>query len=91
MIESYGIVEIVVGHPVHMRSGEPSESSQKAERLAAELHERYSIPVELWDERLSSREARRVLQGARAEKGAVDKLSAVLILQGYLEFRSNQE
>jgi putative Holliday junction resolvase len=41
----------------------------------------------LWDERLTSEEAKRVLKGERAGKAAVDKIAAVLILQGYLDSR----
>jgi len=89
LIERYEIVEIVVGHPLHL-SGGASESSEKAKSLAADLQSRFEVTVTMWDERLSSAEAKRVLKGQRAGKAAVDKLAAVIILQGYLDFRSNQ-
>jgi RNase H-fold protein (predicted Holliday junction resolvase) len=44
----------------------------------------------LWDERLTSVEARRTLAGSRAAKGAADRIAAVLILQGYLEYLEGQ-
>jgi len=46
--------------------------------------------VELWDERLSSAEAHRVLAGTGAGKGAVDRVAAVIILQNYLDAHSRR-
>jgi putative Holliday junction resolvase len=69
-------------------SGRPNASSKRAEELAAELERRFGLPVVLWDERLSSAEARRVTAGARGrDKGAVDRVAAALILQSYLDSR----
>ncbi|MFH1754932.1 MAG: Holliday junction resolvase RuvX [Candidatus Latescibacterota bacterium] len=90
LVLRYDVQVIVVGHPISM-SGRPSESSKKAERLAAELRKASAIEVVLWDERLSSEEAKRVLKGSRAGKEAVDKISAMIILQNYLDFRSGEE
>lgn len=89
VIADYGVAEIVVGHPVSM-SGRPSASSKRAEGLARDLERRFALPVALWDERLSSREARRVMAGTGAarKKGTVDRVAAVLILQSYLDSRS---
>ena len=84
LFEQYEITTIVVGHPVSM-SGRPSESSRKAERLAAGLRDRFGVKVVLWDERLSSEQAHAVLKGSRAGKSAVDRVAAVLILQNYLD------
>lgn len=86
LVAEYGVSEIVVGHPIHL-SGKAGPSSRKADALAAELRGRFGIAVCLWDERLSSEEARRILRGTRAEKGAVDRLAAVIILQSYLDRR----
>jgi putative Holliday junction resolvase len=84
LVLEYDIEEIVVGHPISL-SGRSSESSRKAERLAAELRKTFGIKTTLWDERLTSEEAKRVLKGERAGKAAVDKIAAVLILQSYLD------
>jgi putative Holliday junction resolvase len=86
LVRRYGVDEIVVGHPIHL-SGGASESSRRASDMAKKLQMRFDIPVTLWDERLSSEEARRVLRGSRAGKEAVDKLAAVIILQSYLDYR----
>ncbi|MFQ5510376.1 MAG: Holliday junction resolvase RuvX [Candidatus Krumholzibacteriia bacterium] len=89
LVGSYGIGEIVVGDPVHL-SGRVGESSEKARALAAKLQSRFKLPVTLWDERLSSEEARRVLRGSKPNKGVVDKLAAVIILQSYLDYRRKE-
>ena len=85
----YEITLIVVGNPLSM-SGRDSEGSALARALAEALHTRLSLPVELWDERLSSAEAHRVLKGSRVDKGTVDRLAAVIILQGYLDAHSSR-
>jgi len=86
LVGRYEVAEIVVGNPVGL-SGEEGEASAKATELARRLRESLSVPVTLWDERLSTREANRVLRGERAGKGAVDKVAAVIILQSYLDYR----
>lgn len=88
LIEQYGVGRIVVGYPVSM-SGRPSETSHAAVRLALDLRNRFGVEVLLWDERLSSAEARRTLAdgggGRRAGKKAVDRIAAVLILQSFMD------
>lgn len=90
LVARYDVAGFVVGHPVSM-SGRPNVSSKRAEVLAAELERRFSLPVTLWDERLSSAEARRTVAGTGAtrRKGTVDRVAAVLILQSYLDSRTN--
>jgi putative Holliday junction resolvase len=89
LVEQYRVIAFVVGHPLSM-SGRPSESSKRAEALARALEERFGHPVTLWDERLSSAEARRTVAGTGAtrRKGSIDRVAAVLILQSYLDSRS---
>jgi putative Holliday junction resolvase len=86
LVGRFGVEEIVVGHPVGL-AGQRGSSARRAEELAAVLGKRLKIPVTLWDERFSSEEARRVLRGTRAEKKAVDKIAAVIILQSYLDYK----
>ena len=85
IVEAYEVGEIVVGHPVSM-SGRPSEASISAGKLAEEIERELKVPTRLWDERLTSVEARRTLAGSRAPKGAADRIAAVLILQSYLGY-----
>ena len=86
VVETYEVSEVVVGHPLSM-SGRPNRTSIEAQALARRIEETIGVPVRLWDERLSSAEARRVLAGSKAKKGSVDRIAAVLILQSYLDSR----
>ena len=84
LAREYDVAHIIVGNPMSL-SGREGEASALARRLADEVREGVGLPVELWDERLSSAEAHRVLAGSRAGKKAVDRVAAALILQNYLD------
>ncbi|MCI8466176.1 MAG: Holliday junction resolvase RuvX [Lachnospiraceae bacterium] len=88
LIKEYQIEEIVVGCPRHM-NGDFGERAEKSEAFAKKLKSRTGLPVALWDERLTTVAAERVLKesGVRRErrKDYVDKIAAVFILQGYLD------
>ena len=84
LIGSYRVGRVVVGYPISM-SGRPNETSRMAKALAVEIGARFDLDVVLWDERLSSAEARRTLAGRKADKKTVDKIAAVLILQGFMD------
>ena len=92
-IKQHAVGEIVVGLPLRM-SGEPGTQSEKVEEFAEELRERFKLPVHLFDERLTSVEANRVLDETamsdRRRKEVVDQLAAVLILQAFLGFRASR-
>jgi putative Holliday junction resolvase len=87
LVAQYGVKEFVVGHPLSM-SGQPSDTTKNAERFAVKVREQLGVVVTLWDERLSSEEARRVVKGSRADKQAIDRIAAVLILQSYLDSKA---
>ena len=87
LVREYDVERIVVGRPLAL-SGAETDSTRRAEVLAHDLAT-LNVAIVLWDERLSSVEAQRVLAGARAGKDAVDRIAAVLILQGYLDARAN--
>jgi putative Holliday junction resolvase len=80
----------VVGHPVNM-SGEAGPQAHLVEAFATKLQARSKLPVTLWDERLTTVEADEILRarGASLEKRKelIDQVSAVLILQSYLDAR----
>lgn len=90
VIREYHVKEIVVGLPLRM-SGAEGIQSEKMRIFAAELHKKFRLPVHLWDERLTSAEANRFLRETELsieKRGkAVDRMAAVLILQGWMEFR----
>ena len=92
LIERYAVREIVLGYPLKM-SGETGTQSEKVAEFAKELRGKFNLPVHLWDERLTSAEANRVLREAELsiEKRAraVDRMAAVLILQSFLEARQH--
>ena len=79
---------ILMGNPINMRGDEGRQSAWVRE-FAEALEKRTGLPVKLWDERLTSVEANRVLRssGISIEKraAAVDRLSAVILLQSYLD------
>ena len=70
-------------------NGSEGTQAEKVRLFAKELEEHLSIEVRLWDERLTSMEAQRVLQDAgvtMAKRGkAVDRMAAVLLLQNFLD------
>lgn len=93
VIQEYGVVEIVVGYPLRL-SGATGTQSEKMSVFAEELRKRFGLPVHLWDERLSSAQANRVLRDSemsiKRRGEVVDRLAAVLILQSWMDSRANQ-
>ena len=88
LIREREVALVLLGNPVNMRGSEGRQSGWVRE-FAAEIETRLGVPVKLWDERLTSVEAGRVLRssGISIEKraAAVDRLSAVILLQSYLD------
>ncbi len=88
LAEEYGAGLILIGNPLHMSGAEGRQSGWVRE-FAEALARRAGRPVRLWDERLTTVEASRVLRqsGISVEKRAraVDRLSAVILLQSYLD------
>ncbi|MBR1970516.1 MAG: Holliday junction resolvase RuvX [Clostridia bacterium] len=87
------VEKIVVGYPKHM-DGTIGHRAQYTEEFAKDLSKSLGIPYELWDERLSSTEAHRILEeggvSGKKRKTKVDKIAAVIILQGYLDSCGNK-
>ena len=79
---------ILMGNPINMRGSEGRQSVWVRE-FAGQIESKLGLPVKFWDERLTSVEAGRVLResGISIEKraAAVDKLSAVILLQSFLD------
>ncbi|MGH9342312.1 MAG: Holliday junction resolvase RuvX [Terriglobia bacterium] len=93
LISEYRVSELVVGRPLS-KSGEENDMSRRAADFASKLRERLGCPVKLWDERLTSAEANRMLRGAglgiEKRRRAVDRWAATLSLQIYLDWQANQ-
>ena len=91
LIEQYQVKEIVVGLPRNM-NGTIGPRGESCQRFARQLAERTALPVRLWDERLTTMAAEKMLIAAdvsrKKRKRVIDKMAAVLILQGYLDAKS---
>ena len=90
VLRQYEVAEIVVGYPLRL-SGAEGTQSEKMRAFAEELRRRFNLPVHLWDERLTSAEANRVLRDSemsiKRRGEVVDRLAAVLILQSWMDAR----
>lgn len=93
LVEEYTPERVIVGNPLSA-SGKETVMSQRAAAFAEKLRRRLSCPVELWDERLTSAQANRVLResgiGIEKRRHAVDRVAVTLLLQGYLDRRANE-
>ena len=93
IIEEYQAERIVLGYPKNMNNtiGERAEAT---EQFKEDLERRTGLEVILWDERLSTVEAERILMdtGVRREnrKQYVDKMAAAGILQNYLDSQAHE-
>lgn len=90
LVGEHGVSEIVVGLPKNM-NGTIGERGEICMAFAEALRQKLSIPVHLWDERLTTAAATRTLLEAdvsrRKRKQVVDKMAAALLLQNYLDSR----
>ena len=93
LARQYDVSEIVVGFPLRM-SGVEGVQAEKMQRFAQDLHERLGVEVHLWDERLSSAQANRLLRetemSIKRRGEVVDQMAAVLILQSWMEYRAQR-
>lgn len=88
LVADYSVDEIVVGMPFNM-DGSEGPQAKKVRVFMQSLGDRVAVPVREWDERLSTVAAERTLLEADMSRSkrrkVVDKLAAVIILQGYLD------
>ena len=88
-----GAEKIVVGLPRNM-DGSEGGAAQKAREFVELLRKKTTVPVEMWDERLSTKSAHDILleAGTRRDKhkGLVDKIAAQIFLQNYLDAKGPQ-
>jgi putative Holliday junction resolvase len=93
IISDNNIKGIVIGNPINM-DGSPSQSSQSAKDLAINLSKNISIPITMWDERLSSRGAFNLSNDLNVNTSKkiskLDENSAAFILQGTLDFLNRE-
>lgn len=88
LISEYEVHELVVGMPKNM-NGTKGDRAVKTEEFVEKMKAVIDLPVTFWDERLSTVMAERQLIAAdvsrKKRKGVIDKMAAVVILQGYLD------
>jgi putative Holliday junction resolvase len=88
LCQEFQVEKIVLGLPLNM-NGTMGPKALESQEFARALQEVLKIPVDLWDERLSSKSAERVLLEAdlsrKRRKELIDKIAAVHILQAYLD------
>ena len=94
LIKEHDVDTLVVGYPKNM-NGTIGERAQSCEAMAEELRQRFEgIKVVLWDERLSTVAAEKVLVDAdlrrKKRKKVIDMMAAVVILQNYLDSKMLQ-
>ncbi|MBO7402565.1 MAG: Holliday junction resolvase RuvX [Lachnospiraceae bacterium] len=94
LVSQYGVEKVVVGYP-KMLNNDIGERAKLCEEFAANVERRTGLETILWDERLTTVEASRVLNAAgqtyKEKDKVIDKLAAVLILQNYLDFLANEK
>jgi len=90
LVQEWGACTIVVGYPRSM-DGTVGQQAREVEAFVAELKQAVQVPVILWDERLSTVSAARLLReqglNARAQRDRIDAAAAAVMLQDYLDSR----
>jgi len=90
VVDKYGVEKIILGLPKNM-NGSLGKQAQKAISFAEKLKSSFQLPVELEDERLSTSKAEKFLikadRSRKKRKKVIDKMSAIIILQSFLDRR----
>jgi putative Holliday junction resolvase len=93
LVDQYEIGQIVIGLPKNM-NGTIGPRGEICQAFAQWIHERLQLPVDLWDERLTTVAADRTLLEAnvsrKKRKQVVDKIAASFILKGYMDAQSKR-
>lgn len=92
LVQEYGVERLVLGLPKHM-NGDIGERAEQTIKFAEMIGRRTGLAVEMWDERLTSVSAEKILIEHRVRredrKKYIDKIAAVFILQSYLDSLRN--
>ncbi len=88
LVLAHGVTRFLLGDPLHM-SGDASRQGSYTREFAGELERKTGLPIVFRDERWTSKEAERTIRGEgvanRQRKPTIDRLSAVILLQSYLD------
>jgi putative Holliday junction resolvase len=92
-IRTLGVGEVVMGLPLRM-DGREGPEAKRARKLAASISAACGVPVQLWDERLTTVAAERELRGVgmkgAKKKAILDQAAATLLLQSYLDAQNER-
>lgn len=92
LIEEYQVTEIVLGYPKNL-NGTEGDRCEKTNAFKVALEEKFSLPVTLWDERLTTVSADKVMMESNIRrehrKDYVDEIAAMFILQGFLDYKKS--
>jgi len=90
LVAKHEIGEIVIGLPLRMNGSEGTRA-EKTREFASFLEKELTLPIKLWDERLTTQQALKILRGRkikpRTKKNLKDQISATIILSSYMECR----
>jgi putative Holliday junction resolvase len=93
LVEEHAVERVILGKPMS-QAGNETAMSRLVVAFAGKLRRRLACPVELWDERLTSKEANRMLRasglGVDKRRRVVDRVAATLLLESYLDHRANE-
>ncbi|MDO5015243.1 MAG: Holliday junction resolvase RuvX [Clostridia bacterium] len=93
IVNDNSVDEIVIGFPKNM-DGTIGEKAKKTQKLRADLQKEVAIPIELFDERLTTVIGYKKLHSGnvkkRKKKSVVDKTAATVILSDYLKYKENK-
>lgn len=94
LADELGVERIVVGLPRNL-NGTEGPSAARSREFSSSLTRKVQIPVELYDERLTTVEAENILlesdMSRRKRRAVIDKVAAALILEGYLHRREREK
>ncbi len=93
LIQEYEVERIVLGYPKNMNDTE-GDRVAKTKAFQEMLERRTGLPVELWDERLTTVEANELMTemgvSGKDRKKYVDQIAATLILEGYMQYHNKE-
>jgi putative Holliday junction resolvase len=93
LVAEYGIHEVIVGLPLRM-DGSSGTRAEKTREFACWLKQILGLPIIFWDERLTTKQANKILSqqkiAPKAKKEIEDQISAVIILSTYLESKRSK-
>ncbi|ADQ40700.1 Holliday junction resolvase YqgF [Caldicellulosiruptor acetigenus I77R1B] len=90
IFQRFSIEKVVIGYPLSkLHPDQKDEKLKKIDEISEKIKSRYNVEIVKWDERFSTKAVERVMNEElnwKRKKKVIDKVAAVYILQGYLDF-----